>query len=343
MNRVSSAAFAVFAILFSAHNYSQNATGALPTDPVALMTLAHQRNGLTGSGIKPWHMHGTYHSYKDGKPEYEGTYEEWWISPTQYKVTFANPKQTQTDFATGTALLRDGAQEWLNGPELLLRSSVVDPLPDPAQLNEFTLQRSEQTVANDKIECVSLTYPVHGNLKVAGDFYPTACLESSMPVLRVFEINDSRIIYDHLAAFQGHYIARQIRIVSNGKLEADLNLDVVEALKPDLALSAPATATPVDLTKIKIKEGKSHWPAPLKTATAVYPVLAKNHQVSGIVTIQAAIRADGHVEKMQPLSGSEMLWNACTDAIEQRVYRPFVVLGQPRPVEIEIHVNFSIN
>jgi Gram-negative bacterial TonB protein C-terminal len=343
MIRVSSAAFAVFAILFSAHSYSQNATSALPTDPVALMTLAHQRNGLTGSDVKPWHMHGTYHSYKDGKPEYEGTYEEWWISPTQYKVTFTNPKQTQTDFAAGTALLRDGAQEWLNGPELLLRSSVVDPLPDPAQLKEFTLQRSAPAVGANKIECVSFTYPVHGSVRATGDVYPTACFESSMPVLRVFEINDSRIIYDHLAAFQGHYIARQIRIVSNGKLEADLNLDVVEALKPDLVLSAPATATPVDLTKIKLKEGKSHWPALLKKATAVYPILAKNHQVSGTVTIRAAIRTDGHLENLQPTGGSEMLWNASTDAVEQWVYRPFVVMGQPRPVDIEIYVTFSIN
>jgi hypothetical protein len=343
MIRVSPAISAVFAILFSVHSYSQNAASALPTDPIALMTLSHQRNGLTGSDVKPWHMHGTYHSYKDGKPEYEGTYEEWWISPTQYKVSFSNPKETQTDFATGTALLRDGAQEWLNGPELLLRSSVVEPLPAPAQFSEFTLQRSEQAVGKNKIECVSLTYPVHGSVKATGDVYPTACFESSMPVLRVFEINGSRIIYDQLAAFQGHYIARQIRIVSNGKLEADLNLDVVEALKPDLVLSAPATATPVDLTRIKLKEGRSQWPAALKTATAVYPVLAKNNQVSGIVTIRATIKADGHVENLQPISGSEMLWNACTEAIEQRVYRPFVVMGQPRPVEIEIHVNFSFN
>jgi Gram-negative bacterial TonB protein C-terminal len=343
MIRVSPAVFAVFAIFFSVNGYSQNAASALPADPTALMTLAHQRNGLTGSDVKPWHMHGTYHSYKDGKPEYEGTYEEWWISPTQYKVTFSNTKETQTDFANGTALLRDGAQEWLNGPELLLRSSVVEPLLDPAQLKEFTLQRSEQAVGTNKIECVSFTYPVHGSVKVTGDVYPTACLESSMPVLRVFEINGSRIIYDQLAAFQGHYIARQIRIVSNGKLEADLNLDVVEALKPDLVLSAPATALPVDLTKIKLKEGRSQWPVPLKTASAVYPILAKNNQVSGIVTIRAAVGADGHVENMQPISGSEMLWNASTDAVQQRVYRPFVVMGQARPVEIEIHVNFSTN
>ncbi len=164
MIRVSPAISAVFAILFSVNSYSQSAASALPTDPTALMTLAHQSNGLTGTDVKPWHMHGTYHSYKDGKPEYEGTYEEWWISPTQYKVTFSNPKQTQTDFASGTALLRDGAQEWLNGPELLLRSSVAEPLPDPAQLKEFTLQRTEQTVgAMTRSNAFPLTYPVHGN------------------------------------------------------------------------------------------------------------------------------------------------------------------------------------
>jgi len=105
--------FSVLAIctVFSSVNaHCENAASPVPQDPTALMTLGHEKNGLIGSDVKPWHMHGTYRAYKDGKPEYEGTYEEWWFSPTRYKVSFITPKQTQTDYATGTALLRVGSQ-----------------------------------------------------------------------------------------------------------------------------------------------------------------------------------------------------------------------------------------
>jgi hypothetical protein len=75
-------------------DFCQSAPEAMPQDSAALMRLAHDKNGLTGSDIRPWHMRGTYHSYKEGKVEYQGQYEEWWFSPTQYKLTFSNPNFT---------------------------------------------------------------------------------------------------------------------------------------------------------------------------------------------------------------------------------------------------------
>jgi hypothetical protein len=47
----------------------------LPHDPVALMTLAHEKNGLTGTDIGPWHIQGTYRSFdRNGQPDDEGTF-----------------------------------------------------------------------------------------------------------------------------------------------------------------------------------------------------------------------------------------------------------------------------
>ncbi len=162
-----------------------------------------------------------------------------------------------------------------------------------------------------------------------------------MPVLRVFEINGSRIVYDQLAVFQGHYIARQIRIVSDGKLEADLKLDVIEALKPDLVLSAPATATPVDLTKVDRRRQSTGLPCSenggLQCSPKTTEFRAHRDHPRG---------TQGRWPPRKPAANRrvEMLWNASTDAVEAEwVYRPFVVMGQPRPVEMEIYVNFSIN
>jgi TonB family protein len=346
MIRISAVAFLAVCTMFSSVQCDcQNAASPLPQDPLALMTLAHEKNGLIGADVKPWHMHGTYHSYKDGKLDYEGTYEEWWISPTKYKISFINPKQVQTDYATGDALLRDGTQEWLSGPELLLRGSFAEPLPDPAQLKDFTLVRSEQKVGKGKIECVSFTYPVRNNLQVRGDYFPAACFEPSMPVLRVLGNGRKHIVFDNLAEFQGHYIAKKIVATLNGKPEADLELDVVESLKQtsEAVLSPPPSAKPVDLSTIVINESGTQWPAALKKAVPEYPQQAKSLRIQGTVTIKAMIGADGHVENPTVVGGPTELRSASLDAVRQWIYRPFEVMGQPRPVAIEIHEIFSFN
>ena len=194
---------AILAFTFSLRTHSQNAHSALPQDATALMKLAQDKNGLTGADIKPWHMRGTYHSYTDGKQEYEGTYEEWWFSTSQYKLSFTNPKIIQTDYATGTTLMRNGSQEWLDGPELLLRASLVDPLPEAAQLPEFKLERNSQKVGKAKVECVSLKYRIRDGLAIQSQFFPTAYFDSGQPVLRIFTMGaSSQTIYDNIVAFK---------------------------------------------------------------------------------------------------------------------------------------------
>jgi hypothetical protein len=331
----------------SVHGIAQAAAGVLPQDPTALMVLAHDKNGLVGSDIKPWHIRGTYRSFDaKGKPEYEGTYEEWWDSSTKYKLSFINPKSTQTDYATGTALLRDGSQEWQSGFELLLRASLIEPLPEVSQLSGFTLQRRTQAFGQSNFECVNFTYPVSPSLQVLGNFYPSPCFEPTMPMLRVYSDGSAtRIVYDKIVSFQGHYLARQIQVFASGKLVADMDLDIVESLKesPDTLLAAPATALPVDLTKIVLKEGsKSRWPSLLRKAVPMYPSLAKSKRIDGTVNIRATIGVDGHIDSMQPVDGPMLLRQAAFDAVHQWIYRPFDLMGQPRPVEIEIHVVFTL-
>jgi hypothetical protein len=343
-------AFAVLTLLVLApplHIVAQNAPGALPQDPMALMTLGHDKNGLVGSDVKPWHIRGTYRSFDmKGKLEYEGTYEEWWVNTTKYKLSFTNRKSTQTDYATGTVLLRDGSQEWQSGLELLLRASLIEPLPDVSQLKEFTLQHREQAVGQSSVECVSLTYPVRPDLEVSGNFYPAACFEPTIPALRVYsEGTSTRIIYEHIVSFQDHYLARQIQVFVSGKLAADMNLDVVEPLKesPDTVFAAPSTALPVDLTKIVFKDRcNRRWPGILKKTVPVYPLIAKSLGIHGIVNVKATIGVDGHVESMQPIDGPDMLRQAALDGARQWIYRPFDMMGQPRPVEVEIHVLFTL-
>jgi TonB family protein len=350
----------------------------LPQDAAALMSLAHNKNGFTGADIRPWHMRGRYHFYKEDKIDYEGQYEEWWSSPTQYKLTFSSPKFTQTDYATGTTLLRESEQEWPGGPELLLRTSLIDPLPDAGLLANFKLRRGSRSVGQARLECVTLTYKTR--IGPGTPEFPSACFESSMPVLRIFGYGSGLSIwYDHIVLVQGHYIAHQIQVRVGTNLIADLNIESIEELHqpPETTISPPPSALPVDPSKIVLNRKRSLlWPWPL---IAAWPEFAPNEPASaqengtistgspaartiwdnqdmpqeararlnapkiaqGTVVVKVRIRPDGHVESAEIVSGTVRLQDPALIAARQWVFRPFVVMGEARPFEAEL--SFGVN
>jgi len=219
----------------------------------------------------------------------------------------------------------------------------VDPLPDPSLLKSFTLVRRERKVGKEKLECVSFTSPVRSNLQVNEDSYPAECFGASLPVLRVFIHGSQQIVHNQLIQFQGHFIAKNVQVWNQGKTLADLELDEVETLKqsPESVINPPSSALLVDLTQIRLNQGKTQFPPLLQIAIPAYPDVAKGRRVQGMVTIKATIGADGHVENPEVVNGPMELRAASLDAVRQWIYSPLYVMGKPTPVETEIHVIFS--
>ena len=65
-------------------------------------------------------------------------------------------------------------------------------------------------------------------------------------------------------------------------------------------------------------------------------------RIQGTVNIKATIGPDGHIESMNPIDGPPVLRKAALDAVQQWLYRPFDLMGQPRRVELEVQVIFSL-
>jgi TonB family protein len=126
---------------------------------------------------------------------------------------------------------------------------------------------------------------------------------------------------------------------------ANLNVDVIEILKEplDSVLAAPSTAQPVDLALIRFKEAtKNRWPTLMKKAVPFYPDDAKSRRVQGTVNLKAIIGPDGHIESLEVVDGPFALRQAAVGAVRQWVYRPCVVMGAARRVQVELHVIFSM-
>jgi TonB family protein len=73
-----------------------------------------------------------------------------------------------------------------------------------------------------------------------------------------------------------------------------------------------------------------------------YPLLAKSMNVQGSVVLLARIDQIGNIEKLQVLSGPEILASAAQEAVKQWHFKPSFPSGQAVNTETRITVKFSI-
>jgi len=75
----------------------------------------------------------------------------------------------------------------------------------------------------------------------------------------------------------------------------------------------------------------------------VYPAIAKAARISGTVVLQAEISKQGTIENLHVLSGHPMLVQSALDAVKQWRYKPYLLNGEPVPVETTITVTFTLS
>ena len=75
---------------------------------------------------------------------------------------------------------------------------------------------------------------------------------------------------------------------------------------------------------------------------AVYPTLASQSHVHGIVVIDAIIDEHGSVIQEKVVSGHPLLLQAALKAVSERKYEPTILDGEPTPVDLRVEVNFQM-
>ncbi len=74
----------------------------------------------------------------------------------------------------------------------------------------------------------------------------------------------------------------------------------------------------------------------------VYPALARQARLQGVVRLEAVIGPNGRVEKAEAISGPPLLRQAAIDAVKQWVYQPATLNGKPVRVTTQIEINFTM-
>lgn len=75
----------------------------------------------------------------------------------------------------------------------------------------------------------------------------------------------------------------------------------------------------------------------------LYPQLAKQARIQGVVKFTAVIGKDGAIQNLQLVSGHPLLVQAAQDAVKQWVYQPTTLNGEPVEVITQIDVNFTLS
>ena len=107
---------------------------------------------------------------------------------------------------------------------------------------------------------------------------------------------------------------------------------------PPLTPPSPAPIVPQ-----RIKQGGAVQAAKLiDQPQPIYPVLARQARMQGVVLLHAVVNKNGNVAELQVISGPPLLVRAALDAVRQWRYQPTLLNGEPVEVETTITVSFVL-
>jgi protein TonB len=106
---------------------------------------------------------------------------------------------------------------------------------------------------------------------------------------------------------------------------------------PAIAVAKPKAIGPARISSGVMAGSKISGSQP------VYPPIARAAHMQGTVTLHAIISKSGSIEKLEAVSGPEMLKGAAIDAVRTWRYKPYLLNGEPTEVDTTVIVNFNLN
>lgn len=310
----------------------------LPKDPKGLMRLAVNLNGLNGDNIHPWHLKATFKLFDDaGNPSDEGSYEEFWASPTKYKSIYTSKTHTQTQFGTIRGVAKSGSYPAMPQPLYELPSAFISTLPNLERVayGAFTFQKVEP----DGVGLSCIKYQFTADAPVFG---PTYCLDPAKLTLRVSVLPNPalQIFHNSTFEFQGRFIPADVTMTRDGKtvLTAHLEtLDLIPSVQDSDFEPTPDAVLPV--RRITLSVGVAAGILKTKT-TPILPPEAISAHISGTVVLDVTIDTQGNVKDATVISGPAVLQQPALDSVKKWTYRPYLLNGTPVEVHTTVNLDF---
>ena len=106
--------------------------------------------------------------------------------------------------------------------------------------------------------------------------------------------------------------------------------------------SIPAPPPPEQPKRIRVSSGVQEAKK-IRQILPLYPPLAKQARIQGVVKLEAIIGKDGMVQNLTVIQGHPLLVQAALDAVQQWRYEPTLLNNEPVEVVTYIDVIFRLN
>lgn len=315
---------------------------ALPTKPADILNLGHQLNGLGDPTLPPWHARVSYQILdKTGATKEQGTFEEFWSGPNQYKRIFTSPSFTQTEYQTAQGRYRKGAQSRPPYPERLLDSVLLHPMTEAPKGSSFIPVMRQQKAGATELQCVMIAPDIPGARGAPLSVYPTYCFSQDHPLLRLAATGvRQQILFNNVVLFHQHFIAEDAVVQIRGAVTLKMHLESLGTiLNPDPAAFAPPADAVLAPPSAPSSAMQGHL---ISQARPIYPEAAKRLGISGVVILDGIITTEGRVKDLQVATSPDQdLAFAALDAVRQWRYKPYLIDGKPVEVETDITITFN--
>lgn len=286
-------------------------------------------NGLRSTDLTPWHIVISFDQFDDdGDNVHSGVFEEFWVGPKEYKLTYKTDDLSQTDYATGQGLFRSGDQQWPNRAEVQVRAEVTDPFYYAASLQGFHPRSAERVFGARSLDCVDLERTEPGAISGPTQY----CFDHDGSALRYIRGEGwFQTTYNGIVSFQGRNIAQEAEVTDGGKPYLKMRVESIETIS---SVDERDFVPPQDAIPLQGKRLSGVRAQPLHTAFPEWPNSLRQQHFS--VTVEIVIGKDGKVVSAQATAGPPEAYKAAESTARKWLFQPYLVLGEPTEVETKI-------
>jgi TonB family protein len=125
--------------------------------------------------------------------------------------------------------------------------------------------------------------------------------------------------------------------------EAPLSFPIGIQVGTPAPVAAPSVSGQYVIPDSAIRVGGNiKAPTKIRDVRPVYPDIAQQARVQGVVIIEVVIGPEGHVQDAKVLRSIPLLDEAALDAVRQWRFTPTLLNGVPVPVIMTVTVNFTV-
>lgn len=318
-------------------------------------TLAHRLlaegvslNALEGDDVKPWHVKISYQlQVFPGVKPVRGEVEEWHVSRYRWRRDFTGsfPGTNGTEWSLSKLERYETTKEKYElGRRLItlrIARPVIDPLYQASNIHpDYPMDIAVADAGSLTLNCISVIDPQRYAEDTNPDWlFPMMCFDKEGH-LRATHAGDTSVQFDDLQPFQGRTVARDVKVIVNGTVNAEMKVTLLE----------PWDASNQDLLKPGKDAGREPYklepgepkPEPIQQAAAHFPSAAPSwFPGRELLAALVVIHKDGKVTVIRKEAPSVAMMDSIEIAAKQWRFKPYLVDGQP--VELEYTILFQQN